>query len=91
MVALRTAHGCRGPAANKENILNFIHRLEEAKSKYQKNCILNCDETNWPVIFTKRHVWMLREEGNSQNQEIKAHIKADMKASFTAMALITFS
>jgi hypothetical protein len=46
MVALRTAHGCSGPPTKKEDILNFIHMLEEAKSKYPTNCILKCDETN---------------------------------------------
>jgi hypothetical protein len=34
---------------------------------------------------------MFREEGNSQNQEIKEYVNGDLKASFTAMGLITFS
>jgi hypothetical protein len=34
---------------------------------------------------------MLREGGNSQSQEIKTYVNDDLKASFTAMGLITFS
>jgi hypothetical protein len=56
MVALRTAYGCHRPPTSKDDIINFIHKLEDAKSKYPKNCILNCDETNLPVIFGKRNV-----------------------------------
>jgi hypothetical protein len=43
------------------------------------------------VIFGKRNIWRLRDQGNSQIQEIKAYVNGDLPASFIATGLVTFS
>jgi hypothetical protein len=91
MISLRTAHVCRRPQASQKDILNFYHSLKEAIKTFPANCIINCDETNWPVIFTNRKTWILKTGKKSQHQDVKAYVNGDTKSSFTAMASITYS
>jgi hypothetical protein len=91
MVSLRTVHVARRPKPSLKEILTFIHSLLEAKDKYPKSCILNCDETNWPVIFAKRKIWMIKDNGKSENQSVKGFVNGDPKASFTAMGTISLN
>jgi hypothetical protein len=91
MVSLRKVHACRRPRASIDQIINFIHKLLGAIDRYPSYCILNCDETSWPVIFANRKIWMLRKKGSSQIQTAPGHINGGQKCSFTAMAPNSFS
>jgi hypothetical protein len=89
MVSLRTSHLQRRAVTDKESAKAFLWRLREEFNKGFPSLIVNCDETNWPVVWSNMKHWVLSEGVRSEHQNTKVQTDADMKSSFTAMGTIT--
>jgi hypothetical protein len=56
-ITIRTPHFHRRAKPNKQAVLEFISRLDEAFQSMDRRCIINADETSWPVVFADRKTW----------------------------------
>jgi hypothetical protein len=88
MISLRKPHLRRRAEPNKELIVAFLDRLDTAEIEYDPRYIINCDETNWPVIRSPRKNWHKKTAPKSEQNEMKAEVHGDPKLSFTLIAAI---
>jgi hypothetical protein len=89
-IGLRSPHLRRRTAPDPEEVLRFLLQVQEALAhRANHRYVINADETNWPVILTKRKTWFPRKKHNSIFRDVVAKVNGNHKKSFTALAAIS--
>jgi hypothetical protein len=79
----------RRTKSNKKSVIEFIARLDEAVNSRDRRCIVNADETSWPVVFANRKTWHKSTEEKTQHSDVVEKVDANLKSAFTVMASVT--
>jgi hypothetical protein len=88
-ITIRSPHLHRRTKPNPQAVLEFISRLEEAFQSMDKRCIINADETSWPVVFANRKTWHKATAEKTEHSDVVVKVDANVKSAFTVMASIT--
>jgi hypothetical protein len=95
MISLRKPHLKRRAEPNIPLIKAFLDNLNAAKKNYDSRYIINCDDTNWPVIMSPRKIWLNDAKKDakqkSEQRSVVAKVNGEPKLSFTIMAAINMA
>jgi hypothetical protein len=89
-IGLRSPHLRRRTAPDPEEVQRFLLQVQNALAHSENlRFVINADETNWPVILTKRKTWFPRQKHHSIFRDVVAKVNGNHKKSFTALAAIS--